>query len=292
MAGHKSLALGVRTVSLAGKNGLIMGIANTRSIAAAIGKCASFEGASLACSYLPDQSGKSHTRVQQAVSDWATPPHLFPCDVNDDSQLDEFFSKVAKIFPKLDFLIHSIAFAPIEDIRCPTAEASRAGFLTAMETSVYSLLAVVRRATPLFNEGASVLTLSYFGAQKVVPGYNLMGVAKAALEASVRYLAFDLGGGQVRVNALSAGPIKTLASSAIGNLSAMLEVAAKASPLARNVRTAEVAKTACFLVGDGASAITGEILHVDAGYHAMAPGSPPHASPQTMRKLKDDSLPH
>ena len=181
--------------------------------------------------------------------------------------------------------MHSIAYAPIEDIRCSTVNSSRAGFLEAMETSVYSLIATSREASKLMPDGGSIVTLSYFGGEKVIPGYNLMGVAKSALESSVRYLAFDLGAQNIRVNAISAGPVKTLAASAIGDFGDMLGMNSAIAPMERNISNDEVAKTACYLLSDLSTATTGEVLHVDAGYHIM--GSPGRAWEKMGVKARD-----
>ena len=207
-------------------------------------------------------------RVERAVSD-LNPKMIAPCDVNLDESINSFFNETENTFKKIDFMIHSVAFAPLEDIRTPTSEISRAGFLTAMETSVYSFIATAKAAAKLMNQGGSLITISYFGAEKVVEGYNLMGIAKSALESSVRYLANDLGPKNIRVNAISAGAIKTLASSALGNFNKMLQINERVSPLRRNVSTAEVGKAAAYLASDLSSGTTGEILHVDSGYNIL-----------------------
>lgn len=256
---------------LTDKTGIIMGIANHRSICAAIATSAHEHGATLGYSHLPDATGKMAQRLNQVVEP-LNPRLVFPCDVTSDEQLDAFFNEIERSVSRIDFLVHGIAFAPLADLRCPTLEVSRSGFSQAMESSVFSLIAVARRAAKLMPNGGSILTLSYFGGEKVVPGYNLMGVVKSALESTVRYLANDLGPQGIRVNAISAGTIKTLASSAIGDFSTMMSVTESMAPLKRNITTQEVANTSCFLVSDLASGITGEILHVDAGYNIM--GSP------------------
>ena len=210
-------------------------------------------------------------RVEQAVGD-LKPTLIAACDVNSDQDLDDFFAKIKATHGSIDFLVHSIAYAPLEDIRCPTIEVSRKGFATAMESSVYSFIACAKRASELMSAGASILTLSYFGGEKVVKGYNLMGVAKAALESSVGYLACDLGEKQIRVNAISAGPLKTLAASAVGDFGQMLEASSQVSPIHRCISGEEIGKSALYLLSDLSSATTGEILHVDCGYNIM--GSP------------------
>lgn len=251
-----------------GKCGIIMGVANDRSIATGIADFLHKEGADLGFSFLQDERGRSEMRVKKAIGH-LNPKFLKGCDVNKDEDIDAFFQEAQKTFPKLDFLVHSIGFAPIEEIKKPCLEVSRAGFLSAMEASVYSFIATSRAAAPLLNPGASILTLSYFGAEKVVLGYNLMGIAKSALESSVRYLAKDLGSKQIRVNAISAGPIKTLAASAVG-VSSMLNMNASIAPLQKNVNSEDVAKASAFLLSHLGSGTTGETLHVDAGFNIMS----------------------
>ena len=252
-----------------GKCGVIMGVANERSIATGIGEVLSREGAQLAFSYLQDDKGRSEMRVRKAI-DHLHPKLVAGCNVNKDEDIHRFFDEVSKVFPKIDFLVHSIGFAPMDDIKKLCIDTSREGFLVTMEASVYSLIATSRVASQYMKEGSSILTLSYFGAEKVVVGYNIMGIAKSALESSVRYLAHDLGGKGVRVNGISAGPIKTLAASAVG-VSSMLDLNASIAPLKRNVSTQDVGKSALFLLSDLASGTTGEILHVDAGFNIMSP---------------------
>jgi enoyl-[acyl-carrier protein] reductase I len=256
-----------------GKCGVIMGIANHHSIAAGIAKFLIDEGADLAFSYLPDETGKMEGRIRKVVDEWQ-PKLVLPCNVNNDDDIVRFFNDVATQYGRIDFIVHSIAFAPIADLKCPTIEASRQGFLSAMDVSVYSFLATCREGSKIMNPRGSILTLSYFGGERVVAGYNMMGLAKAALEMSVRYAAYDLGSQNIRVNAISAGPIKTLASSAVG-AGKMLDMYKSIAPLERNVTQEEVGKSAGYLLSDLASAVTGEILHVDAGYHVM--GSPGRA---------------
>jgi enoyl-[acyl-carrier protein] reductase I len=265
---------------LENKSGLIMGIANHRSLAAAIANRAHAEGAAMGFSHLPDASGKMAQRLTQVVAE-LDPRLVYPCDVNNDDELDGFFAEVEKSMHSLDFLVHAIAFAPLADIRSSTLEVSRAGFVSALESSVYSFIATARRAAQLMPRGGSLVTLSYFGGEKVVPGYNLMGIAKAALESAMRYLAYELGPKGIRVNAVSAGPVKTLASSAIGDFSSMLSVNEAIAPLNRNITSEEVANATCFLLSDLASGITGELLHVDSGYNTM--GSPGRALNQWLK---------
>jgi enoyl-[acyl-carrier protein] reductase I len=250
------------------KRGIIMGVANSRSIATGIARYLHAQGAELAFSFLPDETGKSEKRVNQAVAE-LNPLLVAPCNVNSDQDLDGFFQQAKDACKSIDFLVHSIAFAPLEDIRRSTLHSSRQGFLTSMETSVYSFIASAKRASEMMNQGGSVLTLSYFGGEKVVQGYNLMGVSKAALECAVKYLAFDLGPKNIRVNAISAGPIKTLAASAVGDFGNMLGLNSAVAPLKKNVSTDEVGKSSAYLLSDLSSGTTGEILHVDAGYNIM-----------------------
>jgi enoyl-[acyl-carrier protein] reductase I len=260
----------------AGKKGVIMGVANEYSIASGVAKFLHEHGATLGFSHLPDKEGRN--RMEQRVRRVADPLNaafVLPCDVANDDDIDRFFAEVKERFGAIDFFVHSIAFAPLEDIRCATVDASRQGFHVAMDISVYSFIATARRAAALMPHGGSMVTMSYFGGERVVDGYNLMGVCKAALESATTYLANDLGPKNIRVNALSAGPIKTLASSAVGEFSDMLKLNAAIAPMGRNVSTEEVGKSAGYLLSDLASATTGEILHVDCGYNIM--GSPGHA---------------
>ena len=266
------------------KIGIIMGVANNRSIAAAIAESAFEQGAQLGFSHLPDDKGKMEARVRKVV-DSMNPRLVAPCDCNQDPDIDSFFTKVSSSYEQIDFLVHSIAFAPLEDIRCQTIEASRSGFLTALETSVYSFIAAARAASELMPNGGSMLTLSYFGGEKVVAGYNLMGVAKAALESAVKYLAYDLGPKGIRVNAISAGPIKTLAASAVGDFGDMLGMNAAIAPSGKNVSAKEVGNAATFLLSDLATGITGELVHVDGGYNIM--GSPGRALEKWNVKPRD-----
>jgi enoyl-[acyl-carrier protein] reductase I len=198
-----------------------------------------------------------------------------PCDVQDDAQVAAAFQKAGEVYGSLDFVLHSIAFAPIEDIRRPFVEASREGFKTAMDISVYSLAVVARHAAESMPNGGAIATLTYLGGERVVSGYNLMGVCKAALDASVRYLAYDLGPKKIRVNGLSAGPVKTLAASAVGDADKLAGLYDAVAPMGRNITREEVGAAGMFLLSDLASGITGEILHVDCGYNIM--GSPGRA---------------
>jgi enoyl-[acyl-carrier protein] reductase I len=253
--------------SLSGKFGLITGIANKRSIAWAIAKAMARDGARLALTY---QGERLLENVQELAADLDR-PLLLPCDVTSDTQIADVYQAVEQEFGGLDFLLHGTAFAPREELSRPFADTSREGFRIALDVSAYSLIALARGAAPLMaaRGGGSIVTLTYLGADRVFPNYNVMGVAKAALEASVRYLADGLGPQNIRVNAISAGPIKTLAASGISGFSTILQVYRDRSPLRRNVDLEEVGETGRFLLGPESSAITGEVVMVDAGFHAM-----------------------
>lgn len=251
-----------------------MGVANSRSIAASIAHYLHKEGAELAYSHLPDEKGRMEKRVRQAIEQ-TNPKILIPCDVNSQKDIQNFFAHVKECYGKIDFLIHSIAFAPLEDIRCSAINSSKDGFLEAMETSVYSFISSSREACQYMPEGSSIVTLSYYGGEKVISGYNMMGIVKSALESAVKYVAYDLGSKNIRVNAISAGPVKTLAASAIGDFQDMMTINSSIAPMGRNISAEEVAKSAAYLVSDLSSATTGEILHVDCGYNIM--GNPGRA---------------
>jgi enoyl-[acyl-carrier protein] reductase I len=253
--------------SLSGQVGLVVGVANKRSISWAIASAAAAQGARLAVTYQTERLEENVRELAATLDD----PLLLPCDVTDDAAMDAVFDGIEARFGGLDFVVHGAAFADREDLARPFVETSRAGFRTALDVSVYSLVALARRAAPLFERrgGGSILTLSYLGAERVFPNYNVMGVAKAALEASVRYLAADLGPRNIRVNAISAGPIKTLAASGISGFSSILQTYRDRAPLRRTVEAAEVADAAVFLLGPSGRAITGEVLLVDGGFHAM-----------------------
>jgi enoyl-[acyl-carrier protein] reductase I len=255
-----------------GKKGLILGVVNDYSIAWAISQKLMAEGAELGFTHLPGE--KMERRVHRLL-DPAGAKLIVPCDVAKDEDVDRAFSQTKEAFGSLDFVVHSIAFAPLEDLKCSFVDSSREGFKTAMDISVYSLAAVARRAAGLMTQGGSILTLTYFGGERVVAGYNMMGVCKAALDAAVKYLAYDLGPKNIRVNALSAGPVKTLAASAVGDSEKLAGLYEAVSPMGRNIDREEVGKAGLFLVSDLASGITGEVLHVDCGYNIM--GSPGRA---------------
>ncbi len=250
---------------MAGKRGLIMGLANDKSIAWGIAKACADHGAEMAFSYQGEALKK---RVEPlAASIGAT--ELFECDVSDEASLDALFAHIAKVWGKLDFLVHAIGFSDKNELRGRYVDTSLANFRMTMDISVYSFTAVARRAAAIMPDGGSLLTLTYYGAERVMPHYNVMGLAKAALEASVRYIAEDLGKDGIRCNAISAGPIKTLAASGIGDFRYILKWNELNSPLRRNVNQDEVGKSALYLLSDLGSGVTGEVHHVDAGYHVV-----------------------
>jgi enoyl-[acyl-carrier protein] reductase I len=251
---------------LTGKTGLIVGIANKRSIAWAIAQAASAAGARLAVTYQGERLEANVRDLAASLND----PLILPCDVTVDAQIDDVFASIDKEFGGLDFVVHGAAFAPREELMAPFVQTSREGFRLSMDVSAYSLIALARGAAPLMERrgGGSILTLTYLGSQRVFQHYNVMGVAKAALESTVRYLAADLGPKAIRVNAISAGPIKTLAASGISGFSSILQVYRDRAPLRRTIETAEVADAAIFLLSPAGRAVTAEVLMVDGGYHA------------------------
>ena len=256
---------------LTGKKALIFGLVSNRSIAYGIAEALHREGAELAFTY---QNEKLKDRVETMAADFNS-TITFPCDVASDSEIENVFLKLGAQWSKLDILIHSVAFAPADQIAGDYIEhASREGFRIAHDISAYSLVAISKAALPLMKETeGSILTLSYYGAEKVVPNYNVMGIAKASLEAAVRYLAASLGPKGLRVNAISAGPIRTLAAAGIKDFRKFQTAYANVAPLRRNITALEVGNSAAFLCSNLASGITGEVLHVDAGYHAVSMGS-------------------
>ena len=255
-------------LDLTGRNALVTGIANNRSIAWGIAQQLHQAGANLGVTYLPDPKGRFEKKVGELVAP-LNPTIFLPCDVQDDEQIDVTFSTIAEKWDKLDILIHCLAFADKEDLSGEFSATSREGFNKALEISAYSLIGLAKRAKPLMKEGGSIITLSYIGGVRVVPNYNVMGVAKSALEMSVRYLASELGSANIRVNAISAGPIRTLASSAVGGILDMIRHVEEIAPLKRTVTQIEVGNTAAFLSSDLASGITGQVIYVDAGYEIM-----------------------
>ena len=252
-------------INLAGKTAVVFGLANKRSIAWGIALKLQEAGAKLAICYQNERmKAEAHGLIEELPG-----AEGFQCDVSSDQEIATLFEQLKERYGKLDVLVHAVAFAPAEDLRGEFANTSREGFRIAHDVSVYSLIAVTRAAVPLMPEGGSVITLSYFGAEKVVPHYNVMGVAKAALEATVRYLASSLGPQAIRVNAISAGPIMTLAGRGVGQMGDMLRAHAEKSPLRRNVKQLEVGGAAAFLASDLSGAITGETIYVDCGYNIM-----------------------
>jgi enoyl-[acyl-carrier protein] reductase I len=250
---------------LDGKRGLIFGLANDKSIAWGIARACHEAGAELGFTYLGEALEK---RVRPLAAQLGS-QLVLPCDLNEDAEIDQVFQTVKELWPQVDFIVHSVAFAKKEELTGHYYNTSRDGFRVALESSVYSLVAICQRAAPLMREGGSILTLSYLGAERVVPHYNVMGVAKAALEASVRYLAADFGAAGIRVNAISAGPIRTLAAAGIGDFKEILNWNRDNAPLRRNVTIEEVGQSGLMLLSDMGSGITGEIVHVDAGYHIV-----------------------
>jgi len=250
---------------MAGKRGLIMGLANDKSIAWGIAKQLADAGAELAFSYQGDALKK---RVDPLAAQLGS-NIVLPCDVSDETSIDALFDGLAEQWDSMDFIVHAIGFSDKNELRGRYVDTSRANFALSMDISVFSFTSVVKRAEKMMKNGGSCLTLTYYGAEKVMPHYNVMGVAKAALEASVQYLAEDLGKDGIRVNAISAGPIKTLAASGIGDFRYIMKWNEHNSPLRRNVTIDEVGKSALFLLSDLGSGTTGENLHVDAGYHIV-----------------------
>ena len=251
---------------LAGKKGLVVGIANKRSLAWGIAQSVSREGARLAVTY---QGERLEKNVRQ-LAEQLTEPVILPCDVTKDEELDALADTVGREMGSLDFVVHAVAFALREELDGEYVQTSREGYRVAQDVSSYSLAALARRMVPLMGErGGSIVTLTYLGGQRVVPHYNVMGVAKAALEASVRYLAADLGPRGIRVNAISAGPIKTLAASGVHGISKMLEYHRRHAPLRKNTEQSEVGDAAAFLVSDLSRGVTGDVLYVDSGFHVM-----------------------
>ncbi len=254
-------------MDFSGKHGLIVGVANKRSIAWAIAKATAASGATLTLTY----QSRFEEHVRELGQELATPPLVLPCDVSVDADIEAVCARIDHDFGGLDFIVHGAAFAPRDELTAPFSMTTREGFRMALDVSTYSLIALTRAAIPLMEKrgGGSVLTLTYLGSDRVFPNYNVMGVAKAALEAAVRYLAADLGPKNIRVNAVSAGPIKTLAASGVSGFSNMLGVVRERAPLRRTVEASEVGAAAAFLLSSLGSGITGEVLLVDGGYHVM-----------------------
>jgi len=271
----KMISKGNNTGMFDGKKGLIVGVANADSIAWAIARRIMDQGGICGFTHLPDRPDderqRNRRRVQQLIEGDDRAPFLTPMNVANDEDIALAMKRAKREFGTIDFLLHSVAFADRADLNRETVETSRTGFLKAMEISAYSLIAVANAAKEILSERSSIAAMSYFGGEKVVPGYNVMGICKAALESAVKYLAFDLGPRGIRVNAVSAGPVRTLAGRAAG-VDEMLHLYAEMAPMARNISHDEVGRTGAFLLSDVSDGITGEILHVDAGYNIM--GSP------------------
>lgn len=252
---------------LTGTVGLVVGVANKRSLSWAIAHAAAEAGATVVLTY----QGRFEAHVRELADTLPSRPLVLPLDVQHDAQIDAVFARIQQEHGGLDFLVHGVAFANREDITNPFVQTPRAGFSLALDISVYSLIALARGAKPLMEArgGGSIVTLTYLGSSRVFPNYNIMGVAKAALEASVRYLAADLGPQNIRVNAISAGPVKTLAAAGIGGFSNILGIVRERAPLRRTIEASEVADAALFLLGAAGRGVTGEVLMVDAGYHIV-----------------------
>ncbi len=251
---------------LAEKAGIVFGVANKRSIAWAIAQAWRNAGAQLAFTY---QGQRLKENVEELVAGFGQDTLILPCDVTKDEEIAAVFKEVGDKFGKLHLLLHSVAFAPKEALEGEFVNTSREAFRVALDVSAYSLVELARAAAPLMAEGGSIVAMSYYGAEKVVPHYNVMGVAKAALEASTRYLAYDLGPKKIRVNCISAGPVNTLAARGIAGFTEMLKHYEAHSPLKRNVLAEELGATGLFLASDGAAAITGQVMYVDCGYQIM-----------------------
>lgn len=250
---------------MTGKRGIIIGVANDKSIAWGIAQQLSEQGATLAFTYLNDALEKRVRPLAESLD----AELILPCDVGDDGDIDAVFSAVEAKWGKLDFVVHAVAYADREDLKRPFSQTGRESFAMALDISAYSLVAVTRCAAPLMKDGGSIITLSYLGADRVVPNYNVMGVAKAALESSVRYLAAELGEQGIRVNAISAGPVRTLAASGIANFRAKIKLMDDYAPLRRTITITEVGNSAVYLLSDLGSGVTGEIHLVDAGFNIV-----------------------
>ncbi|MCZ6763430.1 MAG: enoyl-ACP reductase FabI [Alphaproteobacteria bacterium] len=259
---------------LAGKRGLVFGVANDRSIAWGIARAAAAQGAELAFTFQGEALGKRVRPLAEGVGSTL----VLPCDVTDNGSLDAVFETLTSEWGRLDFVVHAIAFSDKDQLKGKYMATTRENFRMTMDISVYSLTDITRRASGLMMQGGSIITLSYFGAERVMPHYNVMGVAKAALESSVRYLAMDLGGQGVRVNAISSGPIKTLAASGIGDFRAILRWNELNAPIERNITNEDVGNAALYLLSDLSTAVTGETLHVDGGYNIVGMVNPEAAS--------------
>jgi len=258
-------------LNLTGKNALVTGIANNRSIAWGIAQQLHQAGANLGITYLPDEKGRMENKVAELVEP-LNPSLFLPCNVQNESQIQSTFETIDEKWGRLDILIHCLAFAKKDDLSGDFSKTTKEGFNLALEVSAYSLIQLSGAAKPLMTEGGSIITLTYLGGVRVIPNYNVMGIAKAALEMNVRYLAAELGPQNIRVNAISAGPIRTLASSAVGGILDMIHHVEEVAPLRRTVTQTEVGNAAAFLCSDLSSGITGQVLYVDAGYEIMGMG--------------------
>ena len=254
-----------------GKRGIVMGVANHMSLATSIAKWLVTQGAEVGISYLQDAEGsnKMKARALKATNDF---PIQFcnPCDVSSDTSIDHFFSSVLEHWDSIDFLVHSIAFAPIADLKSPTIDVSRSGFIKSMDISCYSIIPLAKQAAQLMTNGGAICAMTYLGGEKVVPGYNLMGICKAALESTIQYLAYELGKENIRINGISAGAVKTLSSSAVKDFKSLLSMSTEINPLQRATNIEDIAKSTGYLLSDMASGVTGEIHHVDCGFNIMA----------------------
>jgi len=251
---------------LEGKTGVVFGVANKRSIAWAIAQAWAAAGAKLIFNY---QGERIKENVEDLVSTFGSDVPLYPCDVAVDEEISEFFQRVKEHTNRIDLMLHSVAFAPREALEGDFLSTSRDAFLMAHNISAYSLVGLTREAVPFMTDGGSIIAMTYYGAEKVVPHYNVMGVAKASLEATTRYLAYDLGPKKIRVNCISAGPVQTLAARGISGFTAMLKHYQEHAPLKRSCDPAELGQTGVFLASDGAAAITGQVIYVDGGYQIM-----------------------
>ena len=251
---------------LTGKIGVVFGVANKRSIAWAIAKAWAAAGAKLLFNF---QGERLKENVEELVGEFGTDTALWPCDVSKDEEISDFFGKVKGQTDRIDLMLHSVAFAPKEALEGDFVSTTREAFRTAHDISAYSLVALAREAAPLMTNGGSIVAMTYYGAEKVVPHYNVMGVAKASLEASTRYLAYDLGPKKIRVNCISAGPVQTLAARGIAGFSSMMKHYQEKAPLKRSCEPSELGTTGVFLASDGAAAITGQVIYVDGGYQIM-----------------------
>jgi len=272
---------------MSGRRGMVMGVANDRSIAWGIARALAAHGAELAFTYQGEALGKRVGPLAESVG----AKLVIPCDVGDDADLDAVFRKIDQAWGGLDFVVHAIAFSDKDELKGEYLATTRSNFAMTLDISCYSFTAVCRRAAPLMTEGGGLLTLTYSGAERVMPHYNVMGVAKAALEASVRYLAADLGGRGIRVNAISAGPIKTLAASGIGDFRYILKWNELNAPLRRNVTIEQVGGAALYLLSDLAAGVTGEVHHVDSGYHVVGMLRPDAAAEvaEMLRRFESNS---